>query len=84
MRILLVEDDLPLAEALTALLVGSGYAVDVTHDGLSAESLIGAETFDLVILDLNLPHLDGLSVLRAMRASGNRAAVTTTSSTTCA
>lgn len=71
MRILLVEDDLPLAEALTALLVGSGYAVDVTHDGLSAEMLIAAETFDLVILDLNLPEKDGLSVLRSLRARKN-------------
>lgn len=68
MRILLVEDDLPLAEALTALLVGSGYAVDVTHDGLSAETLISSETFDLVILDLNLPEKDGLSILRSLRA----------------
>lgn len=71
MRILLVEDDLPLAEALTTLLAGAGYAVDVTHDGLSAESLIGAERFDLVILDLNLPEKDGLSVLRSLRARKN-------------
>ena len=71
MRILLVEDDLPLAEALTTLLHGAGYAVDVIHDGLSAESLIGAERFDLVILDLNLPEKDGLSVLRALRARKN-------------
>ncbi len=41
MRILLVEDDLPLAEALTTLLAGAGYAVDCTHDGLSAEGLQG-------------------------------------------
>lgn len=71
MRILLVEDDLPLAEALTALLLGAGYALDVTHDGLSAETLIGAERFDLVILDLNLPEKDGLSVLRSLRARKN-------------
>ena len=71
MRILLVEDDLPLAEALTTLLLGAGYALDVTHDGLSAESLIGAERFDLVILDLNLPEKDGLSVLRSLRARKN-------------
>lgn len=71
MRILLVEDDLPLAEALTTLLAGVGYAVDVTHDGLSAESLIGAERFDLVILDLNLPEKDGLSVLRSLRVRKN-------------
>ena len=75
MRLLLVEDDLPLAEALMSLLVSSGYAVDCVHDGEAARALVAAEQYDLMILDLNLPHLDGLSVLRAMRAGGNRAAV---------
>lgn len=75
MRILLVEDDLPLAEALTTLLAGAGYAVDVVHDGLSAETLAQAERYDLVILDLNLPEKDGLSVLRALRARSDEAAV---------
>jgi two-component system, OmpR family, response regulator len=73
--LLLVEDDLPLAEALTTLLVSSGYAVDCVHDGEAAKALVAAEQFDLMILDLNLPELDGLSVLRVMRAQGNRAAV---------
>ena len=75
MRLLLVEDDLPLAEALMSLLVTSGYAVDCVHDGEAARVLVAAEQFDLMILDLNLPELDGLAVLRAMRAQGNRAAV---------
>lgn len=75
MRLLLVEDDLPLAEALMSLLVSSGYAVDCVHDGEAARDLVAAENFDLMILDLNLPELDGLSVLRAIRAQGNRAAV---------
>ncbi len=75
MRLLLAEDDLPLAEALTALLAGVGYAVDCVHDGASAEALVAVEAFDLVILDLNLPQMDGLSVLRAMRRRGNDAAV---------
>jgi two-component system OmpR family response regulator len=75
MRLLLVEDDLPLAEALNSLLVSSGYAVDCVHDGEAAKALVAAEQFDLMILDLNLPELDGLSVLRSMRAAGNRAAV---------
>ncbi len=75
MRLLLVEDDLPLAEALMSLLVSLGYAVDCVHDGEAARDLVAAEDFDLMILDLNLPELDGLSVLRAMRAQGNRAAV---------
>jgi two-component system OmpR family response regulator len=75
MRILLVEDDRPLAEALNALLVASGYAVDTVHDGASAEVLAASERFDLVILDLNLPEMDGLSVLRAMRGRSDPAAV---------
>lgn len=75
MRLLLVEDDLPLAEALTALLSGSGHAVDCVHDGLAAESLLLAEQFELVILDLNLPGLDGLSLLRRIRARNPSPAV---------
>jgi two-component system OmpR family response regulator len=75
MRLLLVEDDLPLAEALVSLLVSSGYAVDCVHDGEGAKALVALEQYDLVILDLNLPQLDGLAVLRAMRAQGNAAAV---------
>lgn len=75
MRILLVEDNLSLSEGLATLLRQSGYAVDVVHDGASAEALAAAESFDLVILDLNLPQMDGLEVLRAMRARRNPAAV---------
>ncbi|PLL11244.1 DNA-binding response regulator [Tabrizicola sp. TH137] len=75
MRIMLVEDDRPLAEALTTLLVAAGYAVDTVHDGASAEALGAVERFDLVILDLNLPEMDGLAVLRAMRARSDDAAV---------
>ena len=75
MRILLVEDNQALAEGLTAILRGSGYAVDAVADGASAEAVAAAETYDLVILDLNLPEMDGLDVLRAMRARANKAAV---------
>lgn len=75
MRVLVVEDDLHLAEALVTLLTSSGYAVDCVHDGASAEALARDEAFDLVVLDLNLPQMDGLAVLRAMRARGNAAAV---------
>ncbi len=75
MRLLLVEDNLPLADALTELLSAAGYAVDCVHDGASAEHLAATESFDLVVLDLNLPEMDGLSVLRAMRARDNPAAV---------
>ncbi len=75
MRILLVEDNQALAEGLSTILRGSGYAVDAVADGASAEAVAAAETYDLVILDLNLPEMDGLDVLRAMRSRANKAAV---------
>jgi len=75
LRILLVEDNVALADGLVAILRGSGYAVDVVRDGASADAVIATETFDLVILDLTLPEMDGLDVLRSMRARQNKAAV---------
>ncbi|SIQ75779.1 two-component system, OmpR family, response regulator [Rhizobium sp. RU35A] len=75
MRILLVEDNQALAEGLSAILRGSGYVVDVVADGLSAEAVATAERFDLIILDLNLPEMDGLQVLRSLRARQNQTAV---------
>ncbi|TNC72171.1 response regulator transcription factor [Rubellimicrobium roseum] len=75
MRILLVEDNPGLAEAIGSLLSGAGHAVDTVGDGLAAEALTRAERFDLVILDLGLPEMDGLSVLRALRARRDDAAV---------
>nr|WP_285229960.1 response regulator transcription factor [Neorhizobium galegae] len=71
----MVEDNQALAEGLSTILRGSGYAVDAVADGASAEAVAAAETYDLVILDLNLPEMDGLDVLRAMRARANKAAV---------
>ncbi|HSX75365.1 MAG TPA: response regulator transcription factor [Shinella sp.] len=75
MRILLVEDNEALADGLFAILKGTGHAVDVVRDGTSADAAIASESFDLVILDLTLPEMDGLDVLRAMRARRSKAAV---------
>ncbi|MCO5733802.1 response regulator transcription factor [Rhizobium sp. SSA_523] len=75
MRILLVEDNDTLADGLSTILRGSGYAVDVVGDGVSAEAAVAAQSFDLIILDLNLPGMDGLDVLRSIRARQNPAAV---------
>ena len=70
MKILLVEDNLPLCENLTAMLEQEGYAVRSCHDGVEAEYLIMNSSSDLVLLDRLLPGKDGLSILRAIRANG--------------
>jgi two-component system OmpR family response regulator len=68
MRILIVEDNETLAKGLEHVLRQTGYAVDVVHDGASAEAVVATEKFDVVILDLNLPEMDGLEVLRSIRS----------------
>ena len=69
MRILIVEDNRKLADGLKQLLTGNGYAVDCVDNGESALSAVTALNYDLVVLDLSLPEMDGLEVLREMRAS---------------
>lgn len=75
MRILVVEDNRTLADGLAAVLRVAGYAVDVVHDGVSADAVLSTETFDLVVLDLSLPEMDGLDVLRRMRGRRNASSV---------
>ncbi|HJU23639.1 MAG TPA: response regulator transcription factor [Casimicrobiaceae bacterium] len=67
MRILVVEDDPVLAAALTRALHQSAYAVDLAADGETANEALATTTYDLVVLDIALPKLDGLSVLRRLR-----------------
>jgi len=67
MRILIAEDDSILADGLSRSLRYDGYAVDVVNDGCSADSALQLQTFDLLILDLDLPQMNGLSVLRQLR-----------------
>ena len=68
-RVLIVEDDLPLAELLRKQLETKSYAVSVVNDGEAAETAIQDNRFDLVILDLNLPKRDGFTVLQHIRPS---------------
>lgn len=68
MRILLVEDDTILADALSRALVQSAYAVDVVNDGAQADRALSLNTHDLVILDIGLPGMTGLEILRRLRA----------------
>lgn len=68
MRILLAEDDSVLADGLTRSLRQSGYATDYVADGEAADSALMTQEFDLLILDLGLPKLSGLDVLRRLRS----------------
>ena len=70
MRILLVEDDATLRAQLRAALVEAAYVVDEADNGRDAHFLGDTEAFDAVVLDLGLPQLDGLSVLRRWRDAG--------------
>ena len=71
MRLLLVEDDGDLGEGIRVALKGDGYTVDWLKDGASAVHALASETFDVAILDLGLPEVDGLDVLRQLRAGAN-------------
>lgn len=67
MRLLLVEDDTILGDGLKTGLAMEGYAVDWLTDGIQADEALKLNRYDLVVLDINLPRLDGMGVLKAMR-----------------
>lgn len=69
MRLLVIEDEFDLAQALAKGLRHQGYAVDVTYDGLTGWELASVNEYDLLILDLNLPEMDGLQVCQQLRLS---------------
>jgi two-component system OmpR family response regulator len=75
MRILIVEDDSTLASGLARVLEGEGYAVDVVSRGEDALAAAQQERFDLLILDIGLPGIDGFETLRRLRATGARVPV---------
>jgi DNA-binding response OmpR family regulator len=71
-RILIVEDEPRLASFLERGLKSRGYSTKVVEDGSAATAIAADEDFDLIVLDLGLPDLDGLSVLRELRRRGER------------
>ena len=75
MRLLLVEDDTMIGEVVLELLRAEHYAVDWVRDGQLADTALRTHQYDLVLLDLGLPRLDGLEVLRALRARKQRVPV---------
>lgn len=70
MKVLIVEDEASLSEQLAAALAGAGYAVDRAADGERGDFLARTEQYDAIVLDLGLPRVDGLTVLRGWRQTG--------------
>ena len=75
MRILLAEDDSVLADGLTRSLRQSGYVTDCVNTGQAADNALSTQDFDLLILDLDLPVMSGLEVLRRLRTRESRVPV---------
>ncbi|MGE3274734.1 MAG: response regulator transcription factor [Vicinamibacterales bacterium] len=70
MRVLIVEDEALIATELATALADAGYAVDRAADGARADFLVQTETYDAVLLDLGLPRVDGLTLIRGWRDAG--------------
>lgn len=71
MRLLLAEDELALSRAITAILKKNNYEVDAVYDGEAALDWLAANNYDGAILDIMMPKLDGISVLKRVRAGGS-------------
>lgn len=72
MRIAIIEDNESVAKGIAYRLEDRGHATDLIQDGLSADEFLRGDGNDLIILDINLPHLDGVSILRNLRARGDQ------------
>ncbi len=72
MRILLIDDDQFNVELFSATLRGDGHEVSIARDGEEGEAMALAETFDLILLDIQMPRRSGIEVCRALRAGGIR------------
>ncbi|WP_316183059.1 response regulator transcription factor [Bradyrhizobium sp. SZCCHNRI1009] len=72
MRVLLVEDDAMIGAAVSQALKDAAYAVDWVRDGELAIDAVRSETYDIALLDLGLPEIDGLEILRKVRSGGAR------------
>jgi two-component system OmpR family response regulator len=75
MRVLVIEDDTTLGHALQEFLVEQGYAVDWLQDGDQARGAVAGQSYDLLLLDLNLPGHSGLEILRQLRADNQQVPV---------
>ena len=75
MRVLLAEDNRTLADWLAKALTREGFAVDCMHDGADTDHVLLTQQYDVVVLDLGLPRVDGLEVLRRLRRRGSNVPV---------
>ncbi|WP_022706392.1 response regulator transcription factor [Paracoccus zeaxanthinifaciens] len=75
MRIAIIEDNAALAAGIASRLRERGHSVDLLADGAEADAFLAHEGADMVVLDINLPSMDGLAILRAMRRRGDNAPV---------
>lgn len=71
MRIIVVEDNISVAKGLRYYLEDAGHAVDLFHDGHEAAAFLHDDNGDIVVLDINLPKTDGLTILRQLRERGD-------------
>ena len=71
MRLLLAEDEVELSNAIVTILKHQNYSVDAVYDGLDAYDYLSAQEYDGAILDIMMPKLDGISVLKRLRSEGN-------------
>ena len=75
MRLLLVEDDHPLADVICRAMRRFGYVIDWARGGREAQAWIAAQEYDIILLDLGLPDIDGAHLLKGLRASGKKVPV---------
>jgi len=71
MKILLLEDDVILSEAISEFLIDEGFDVVLAYDGFEAEEIVLNQKFDLLLLDVNVPNLDGFELLKSLRELKN-------------
>jgi len=71
MRILLAEDEIALAKALVKIFESNNYSIDAVHDGQDALDYLEAGNYDVAVLDIMMPKVDGITVLRKLRESGS-------------
>ncbi|WP_320414778.1 response regulator transcription factor [Palleronia sp. THAF1] len=71
MRIVVVEDDISVAKGIGYYLQDAGHTVDLLHEGAEADAFLAHDDADIVVMDINLPGIDGIAILRRMRDRGD-------------